>query len=173
MIHRIDQKFPQEMSPKTIKTLSRQEGIMHTLIATTLRICFRFSLFVLAAAFACCLPMQASPNLPVCPAVLRSFRSAAFRTVPARRKHGWATSLFWLPPITMQWYAVVGLPLDMTPGSHELRVKIGDETKTQDFMVNPKDYPEQHVTLKDKSKVELSPADEARADRELACHHRS
>ncbi len=67
-----------------------------------------------------------------------------------------------------QWYAVVGLPLDATPGSHELRVKIGDVTKTQDFMVNAKDYPEQHITLADKSKVDLSAADEARAEREIA-----
>ncbi|HTN94409.1 MAG TPA: peptidoglycan DD-metalloendopeptidase family protein [Gallionella sp.] len=66
-----------------------------------------------------------------------------------------------------QWYAVVGLPLDMTPGPHELRVRIGEATETRDFTVNPKDYPEQHITLKDKSKVELSPEDEARADREI------
>jgi murein DD-endopeptidase MepM/ murein hydrolase activator NlpD len=63
---------------------------------------------------------------------------------------------------------VVGLSLDMTPGSHELRVKIGDVTKAQDFVVNTKDYPEQHITLEDKSKVQLSAADEARADREIA-----
>ncbi|MBI5430083.1 MAG: peptidoglycan DD-metalloendopeptidase family protein [Nitrosomonadales bacterium] len=67
-----------------------------------------------------------------------------------------------------QWYAVVGLPLDMAPGAHELRVKMGDVTRTQDFMVSAKDYPEQHITLKDKSKVELSRADLARAEREIA-----
>lgn len=67
-----------------------------------------------------------------------------------------------------QWYAVVGLPLDMTPGSHELRVKIGGVTKTQDFLVGTKDYPEQHITLADKGKVQLSPSDLARAEREIA-----
>jgi len=67
-----------------------------------------------------------------------------------------------------QWYAVVGLPLDMTPGPHELSVKIGGETKSESFTVNPKSYPEQHITLKDKSKVELSAADLARAEREIA-----
>jgi hypothetical protein len=56
----------------------------------------------------------------------------------------------------------------VAPGSHELRVKIGGVTKTQGFVVNPKDYPEQHITLEDKSKVQLSAADEARADREIA-----
>lgn len=67
-----------------------------------------------------------------------------------------------------QWYAVVGLPLDMQPGPHELSVKIGGVTKAQSFVVQSKDYPEQRITLKDKSKVELSPEDEARAVREIA-----
>ncbi|BCK87075.1 hypothetical protein MIZ01_0845 [Sideroxyarcus emersonii] len=67
-----------------------------------------------------------------------------------------------------QWYAVVGLPLDMKPGPHELSVKIGSETKVESFVVSPKDYPEQHVTLKDKSKVDLSAADLARAEREIS-----
>ncbi|MDD5056840.1 MAG: peptidoglycan DD-metalloendopeptidase family protein [Sideroxydans sp.] len=67
-----------------------------------------------------------------------------------------------------EWVAVVGLALDTTPGPHELRVKIGEETKSQQFAVNAKEYPEQRITLKDKSKVDLSPADEARAKREIA-----
>jgi murein DD-endopeptidase MepM/ murein hydrolase activator NlpD len=67
-----------------------------------------------------------------------------------------------------EWYAVVGLSLDTTPGTHELRVQIGSETGVQQFVVNAKAYPEQRVTLKDRSKIELSPADEARAERELA-----
>jgi murein DD-endopeptidase MepM/ murein hydrolase activator NlpD len=67
-----------------------------------------------------------------------------------------------------QWYAVVGLTLDTKPGAHELRVKIGSETGTQPFTVNTKNYPEQRITLKDKSKVDLSPKDLARAEREIA-----
>ncbi len=67
-----------------------------------------------------------------------------------------------------QWVAVVGLPLDMAPGPHELSVKIDGVTKTRQIEVNAKDYPEQHITLKDKSKVELSPADLERAEREIA-----
>lgn len=67
-----------------------------------------------------------------------------------------------------QWYAVVGLPLDMAPGSYDLIVNTGSETKAQSFVVNPKNYPEQHITLKDKSKVQLSAADLARADGEIA-----
>lgn len=67
-----------------------------------------------------------------------------------------------------KWVAVVGIPLDTKPGTHELSVKSGDETKTVSFVVKAKKYPEQHITLKDKSKVELSPEDEARAVREIA-----
>ncbi len=66
------------------------------------------------------------------------------------------------------WYAVVGLALDTAPGEHELRVNTDSATIVQKFTVNPKDYPEQHITLKDKSKVELSPAHEARAVREIS-----
>ncbi len=67
-----------------------------------------------------------------------------------------------------QWYAVVGLPLDSAPVMHELKVQLGHETMMLPFDVRPKAYPEQHITLKDKSKVELSPADLARAEREIA-----
>lgn len=67
-----------------------------------------------------------------------------------------------------QWYAVVGLPLDMKPGSHTLHVSMGKAMKTLEFVVNPKEYPEQHITLKDKSKVQLSKENLARAQREIA-----
>lgn len=66
------------------------------------------------------------------------------------------------------WVAVVGLSLDTTPGPHELRVKIGGDTRSAVFVVNPKDYPKQYITLKDKSKVELSATGLARAEGEIA-----
>ncbi|MFZ2854277.1 MAG: peptidoglycan DD-metalloendopeptidase family protein [Rhodocyclaceae bacterium] len=67
-----------------------------------------------------------------------------------------------------RWYAVVGLALDSATGAHELRVNDGGESKVHTFTVRAKRYPEQHVTLKDTSKVQLSPADEERALREIA-----
>lgn len=67
-----------------------------------------------------------------------------------------------------RWYAVVGLALDSASGSHELRVKKGGATKTLTFPINAKRYPEQRITLKDMSKIQLSPADEERAIREIA-----
>ncbi len=135
---------------------------MNTLITHTFRLCSRLGLFIFAFPLAA-YGLPASSNVPggVALVPLASTSSSKPQT--------------WLgeQPVLVTadnnlWVAVVGLSLDTAPGSHELRVKIGDETKTQQFTVNPKNYPEQRLTLKDKSKVELSPADLARAEREIA-----
>ena len=146
---------------------------MHPFISTTFRACFRFGLFVLVLVLvlAFAIPglvhasLPQSSNVPGGVAVIPLGSVAAVSDAPQT----------WLgdQPVLVtsdhgQWYAVVGLPLDMTPGSHELRVKMGSKTKALDFVVSTKDYPEQHIKLKDKSKVQLSAADEARADREIA-----
>ena len=144
---------------------------MHTLIAIMFRICFRFGLFVLVFAFAFVFSGLAHASLPLSSNVPGGVAIIPLGDVST----GAGTPQTWFgdQPVLVTsdhglWYAVVGLPLDMTPGSHELRVKMGDVTKVQDFVVNTKNYPEQHITLEDKSKVELSATDEARADRELA-----
>ena len=66
------------------------------------------------------------------------------------------------------WVAVVGLPLDLKAGSQELLVGEGATQKTLRFEVKDKRYPEQRITLKDSSKVNLASADEERATREIA-----
>ena len=66
------------------------------------------------------------------------------------------------------WVAVVGLPLSIKPGSHTLNIKMADQTKTQTFKIKAKKYPEQHITILDTGKVDLSPENEARAVREIA-----
>jgi len=66
-----------------------------------------------------------------------------------------------------QWYAVIGLPLNTVPGPHKLNVKMGDKSRVVNFRVKNKKYPEQHITIEDKGKVELAPEDEARAVREI------
>ena len=66
------------------------------------------------------------------------------------------------------WVAVVGLPLDLKAGSQELLVGEGATQKTLRFEVKDKRYPEQHITLKDSSKVNRASADEERATREIA-----
>jgi murein DD-endopeptidase MepM/ murein hydrolase activator NlpD len=136
---------------------------MYPLAAITLRICFRFGLFALPLLAHASLPQSSSVPGGVAVVPLCSL-SVCADAPPA-----------WLgdQPVLVTadhdaWYAVVGLSLDMKPGAHELRVQIGSETGMQQFTVNPKDYPEQRITLKDKSKVELSPEDLARAEREIA-----
>ena len=138
---------------------------MHTLIAIMLRICFRFGLFVLAFPLLAHASLPLSSNVPGGVAII----PLGSVSTSAETPQTW----FGDQPVLVtsdhnQWYAVVGLPLDVAPGSHELRAKIGDETKSLDFVVNAKHYPEQHITLEDTSKIELSAEDEARADRELA-----
>jgi murein DD-endopeptidase MepM/ murein hydrolase activator NlpD len=137
---------------------------MHTL-SITLRICFRFSLFVLVLPLLAHASLPESSNVPGGVAIVPLGSTLTGTDKPQT----------WLgdQPVLVtsdhdQWYAVVGLPLDMTPGSHELSVKIGSETKAESFVVNPKKYPAQRLTLKDKSKVELSAADLARAEREIS-----
>ncbi len=138
---------------------------MPTLTANMLRICFRLSLFILA------LPILAYASLPLSSNVPGGVALVPLGSVVtgAEKPQTWLGN----QPVLVtsdheQWYAVVGLPLDMAPGSHELSVKIGNEMETESFVVNAKHYPEQRLTLKDKSKVELSPADLARAEREIS-----
>lgn len=68
------------------------------------------------------------------------------------------------------WRAVVGLPLATTPGPAVLRVLpsagAGDERQLP-FVVRPHRYAEQRLTVAP-GKVDLSPQDRARADRERA-----
>ena len=140
---------------------------MHTFFATTLQTRLRTGLLVLAFSF----PGLAHASLPESSNVPGGVAVIPLGSVSA----GADTPQTWIgdQPVLVtsdhgQWYAVVGLPLDTTPGPHQLRVKIGGVTQARDFVVNAKNYPEQHITLADKGKVELSAADEARADRELA-----
>lgn len=67
-----------------------------------------------------------------------------------------------------EWYAVVGLPLNTVPGPHDVRADVDGKTRQVTFAVTAKDYPEQRITLKDKRKVDLSPRDLARAEREIS-----
>lgn len=74
----------------------------------------------------------------------------------------------WVTRMNGTWIAVVGIALDTPPGPQELHVsETTAETKIR-FDVSPKHYPEQHITLKDSSKVTLSPENEERAEQEIA-----
>ena len=71
--------------------------------------------------------------------------------------------------VTPLLVAVVGLPLDTAPGLYELRVETDtDQPRDTQFTVHPKAYPEQRITLKDGSKVQLSASDLDRVNSEIA-----
>lgn len=62
------------------------------------------------------------------------------------------------------WLAIVGLPLTQKPGTASL----SEGTRTLNFSVSSKQYPEQRITLKNKRQVNPDPADLKRINRELA-----
>lgn len=131
---------------------------MHTLAAVISHHCLRLILFALPVLAHAALPE--SSNVPGGIAVVPLCSFSVCTSTPQS----------WLgeQPVLVaadhdEWFAVVGLALDMTPGVHELRVQIGSESGMQEFTVKPKEYPAQYITLKDNSKVELAPADLKRA----------
>ena len=144
---------------------------MPTFITFNCRICSWFGLLFFAFSFAFVFTGLAHASLPLSSNVPGGIAIIPLGSVSASAD----TPQSWLgdQPVLVtsdqnQWVAVVGLPLDMTPGSHELRVQMSGVTKTLNIVVTPKNYPEQRITLKDKGKVQLSAENEARADREIA-----
>jgi murein DD-endopeptidase MepM/ murein hydrolase activator NlpD len=65
------------------------------------------------------------------------------------------------------WHAIVGLPLALKPGAHELSVLDGEKAaaRTIRFDVRSHDYETQHLTL-DRRQVDPEPADRLRIARE-------
>ena len=64
------------------------------------------------------------------------------------------------------WQAVVGIPLTAATGEHRLIVQRGDKQTPVAFNVVAKEYTTQHITIKDKRKVNPSDDDLARIRRE-------
>ena len=73
----------------------------------------------------------------------------------------------WVAAEEGHWIAVVGVPLDTRTGTQALRVRTSGAERTRSFEIREKRYAEQRITLKDSSKVTLSPEDEARALAEI------
>jgi murein DD-endopeptidase MepM/ murein hydrolase activator NlpD len=67
-------------------------------------------------------------------------------------------------PLT--WMALAGIPLSATPGPAQITVQMpGAEPRAIDYTVRPKQYPVQRLQVAP-GKVDLSPEDEARVERE-------
>ena len=73
----------------------------------------------------------------------------------------------WVAADDGHWVAVVGVPLDTPTGTKTLRVATNRGERSVSFPVVEKRYAEQHVRLKDSSKITLSPDDEKRALAEI------
>ena len=73
----------------------------------------------------------------------------------------------WVAADDGHWVAVVGVPLDTPTGTKTLRVATNRGERSVSFPVVEKRYAEQHVRLKDSSKIALSPDDEKRALAEI------
>jgi murein DD-endopeptidase MepM/ murein hydrolase activator NlpD len=67
-----------------------------------------------------------------------------------------------------EWKAVIGLPLTLPPGQHRLHTDAGGTARGLEFAVSSKHYPVQHLTIKDKRKVEPLPEDMARIEKDSA-----
>ena len=72
--------------------------------------------------------------------------------------------------------ALVGIPVDATPGEHALSLKGPSGTRIHRFTVAPKQYPEEHLTIANERMVHPSEADLARirseTERQLAQYRR-
>jgi hypothetical protein len=64
------------------------------------------------------------------------------------------------------WQAVIGIPLDAKPGPHQITVRQAEKEKTLIFTIEDKQYPTQHITIKDKRKVNPNQYDMERINRE-------
>lgn len=64
------------------------------------------------------------------------------------------------------WVALVGLPLALAPGTHDLRVLAAGAETTKPVRVAAKHYPLQRFTVPDHRKVEPSPEELQRIERE-------
>ena len=73
----------------------------------------------------------------------------------------------WVAADDGHWVAVVGVPLDTPAGTKTLRIATNEGERSVSFPVVEKRYAEQHVRLKDSSKITLSPDDEKRALAEI------
>ena len=114
------------------------------------------------------LPAQALPTASSVPGGVALIRLGAVSAGSVAPRARFGEQPVWVAADHGQWLAIVGLALDLPPGSHELTVDDGGGEKNIAFEVKEKRYPEQRITLKDSSKVTLSDDDAARAIAEIA-----
>lgn len=65
-----------------------------------------------------------------------------------------------------KWQAVIGIGLNITPGTHRLEVHDGGAISTHNFEVGQKQYEEQRITIKNERQVNPNPVDMERIKKE-------
>jgi murein DD-endopeptidase MepM/ murein hydrolase activator NlpD len=109
------------------------------------------------------LAMPQDARVPGGVAVIRISTGDALAGPPPRVGfQGTPVLVVWRPD---GWYALVGLPLALKPGTYEVEVS-GAADAQRSFTVADKAYPEQRVTIKDQRKVTPPPQDMERIERE-------
>lgn len=124
---------------------------------------------VFTLLFVCLFPISvnalpAHSNVPGGIAIVRLPMSLQAESQP---KAWFQNRPVWVARQNDQWVALVGLGLDLPVGTHTLQVG-GKARENVSFEVVEKRYPEQHITLKDTRRVDLSADDQARAAKESA-----
>ena len=84
----------------------------------------------------------------------------------ARPSAHWGSQPLAVVPEKGRWFALLGIPLDTLPGELEITVARGAAVSSKAVAIQPKNYPEQRLTIKNKRKVEPDPDDLARIERE-------
>ena len=64
------------------------------------------------------------------------------------------------------WHALLGIPLDTLPGELSIEVRRDGQRESLSTPIQPKNYPEQRLTIRDQRKVEPNAEDLARIERE-------
>lgn len=67
---------------------------------------------------------------------------------------------------TSGWRAMVGIPLSTKPGTHDLQLTIDGQLSIRQFEVGSKAYAEQHLTIKNKRKVNPNEEDMKRIQKD-------
>ena len=90
------------------------------------------------------------------------------RVHEAKPQVTFATKQVMLVAHNKHWFAIVGIPLDVTPGEYNLLAKYSDAVTEYPLRVAAKKYPVQHLTVRNKNHVEPDPATLARIEAERA-----
>jgi murein DD-endopeptidase MepM/ murein hydrolase activator NlpD len=155
-------------SPAPGRNAIRPGGARFCAVLTALRHAFPRRTAIAIAALACSPLVCALPSGSSVPGGVAIVRIGTAPSDAAPPTAWFGDERVWVTHKKGEWLAIVGIALDLSAGEYTLRVESGGVQRAVHLAVAAKRYPEQRITLKDKRRVDLSPEDEARAEREIA-----